>query len=143
MSDGAFNAMGGRQVSANDYAKWVALLLSAWPPRDDAETGPVKRATVREVAQGLNFVSVTNRIGASGAPACKQAAAYGMGCRVAQDCDLGLTLAPGGGYPGDGRHVRLMPSHGPGVIALATRTYSGPLTPPRATPVARARGGWR
>src|SRR3546814_19280109 len=87
MSDGAFNAMGGRQVSANDYAKWVALLLSAWPPRDDAETGPVKRATVREVAQGLNFVSVTNRIGASGATACKQAAAYGMGWRVAQDCD--------------------------------------------------------
>src|SRR3546814_5840856 len=54
MIDGAFNAMGGLQVSANDYAKWVAFLLSAWPPRDDAETGPVKRATVREVAQGLN-----------------------------------------------------------------------------------------
>src|SRR3546814_3434503 len=72
MIDGAFNAMGGLQVSANDYAKWVAFLLSAWPPRDDAETGPVKRSTVREIAQGLNFVSVTNRIGASGATACKQ-----------------------------------------------------------------------
>src|SRR3546814_10198869 len=69
MIDGAFNAMGGLQVSANDYANWVAFLLSAWPPRDDAETGPVKRAPVREVAQGLNFVSRTNRICAPGAPA--------------------------------------------------------------------------
>ena len=52
MKDGAFNAMGGLQVSANDYAKWVAFLLSAWPPRNDAEAGPVRRATVREMAQG-------------------------------------------------------------------------------------------
>ena len=129
MADGAFNAMGGLQVSASDYAKWVAFLLSAWPARDDVETGPVKRSTVREVAQGLNFVSVTNRIGASGASACKQAAAYGMGWRVAQDCDLGLTLAHGGGYPGYGSHVMLMPDHGVGVFALANRTYAGPSAP--------------
>src|SRR3546814_16551422 len=68
MIDGAFNAMGGLQVSANDYAKWVAFLLSAWPPRDDAATAPVKRATVREVAQGLQFVSVPTRIESSRAP---------------------------------------------------------------------------
>lgn len=129
MIDGAFNAMGGLQVSAADYAKWVAFLLSAWPARDDADTGPVKRATVREIAQGLNFISVTNRIGASGAAACKQAAAYGMGWRVAQDCDLGLTLAHGGGYPGYGSHVMLMPDHGVGVFALANRTYAGPSAP--------------
>jgi CubicO group peptidase (beta-lactamase class C family) len=66
MIDGAFNAMGGMQVSANDYAKWVDFLLSAWPARDDADTGPVQRATVREMAQGLNFMAVANRIGASG-----------------------------------------------------------------------------
>ena len=141
MADGAFNAMGGLQVSAHDYAKWVAFLLSAWPARDDVETGPVKRSTVREVAQGLNFVSVTNRIGASGASACKQAAAYGMGWRVAQDCDLGLTLAHGGGYPGYGSHVMLMPDHGVGVFALANRTYSGPSAPAWDTAVAIEKAG--
>lgn len=141
MVDGAFNAMGGLQVSANDYAKWVAFLLSAWPARDDADTGPVKRATVREVAQGLNFVSVTNRIGASGASACKQAAAYGMGWRVAQDCDLGLTLAHGGGYPGYGSHVMLMPDHGVGVFALANRTYAGPSAPAWDAAVAMDKAG--
>ncbi len=129
MRDGAFNAMGGLQVSANDYAKWVAFLLSAWPPRDGPETGPVKRATVREVAQGLNFVSVAQRTGASGPTACRQALAYGMAWRVAQDCDLGLTLAHGGGYPGYGSHVMLMPDYGVGIFALSNRTYAGPSAP--------------
>ena len=36
MAHGAFGAMGGLQTSANDYAKWVAFLLSAWPARDGA-----------------------------------------------------------------------------------------------------------
>lgn len=141
MIDGAFNAMGGLQVSANDYAKWVAFLLSAWPARDDPDTGPIRRSTVREVAQGLNFVSVTNRIGASGATACKQAAAYGMGWRVAQDCELGLTLAHGGGYPGYGSHVMLMPDYGVGVFAFANRTYAGPSAPAWDTAVAMDKAG--
>ncbi len=141
MIDGAFNAMGGLQVSANDYAKWVAFLLSAWPARDGADPGPVKRATVREMAQGLNFVMVANRIGASGATACKQAAAYAMGWRVAQDCDLGLTLAHGGGYPGYGSHVMLMPDHGVGIFALSNRTYAGPSAPAWDSAVAMDQAG--
>jgi CubicO group peptidase (beta-lactamase class C family) len=141
MIDGAFNSMGGLQVSANDYAKWVAFLLAAWPARNGPDNGPVKRATVREMAQGLNFVAVANRIGASGATACKQAAAYAMGWRVAQDCDLGLTLAHGGGYPGYGSHVMLMPDHGVGVFALSNRTYAGPSAPAWDSAVAMDKAG--
>lgn len=141
MKDGAFNSMGGLQVSANDYAKWVAFLLSAWPPRDDADTGPVKRATVREMAQGLNFVTLATRTGASGATACKQAAAYAMGWRVAQDCDLGLTMAHGGGYPGYGSHIMLMPEFGVGVFAMANRTYAGPSAPAWDSAVAMHKAG--
>ena len=141
MADGAFNSMGGLQVSARDYAKWVAFLLSAWPPRDDPDAGPIRRATVREIAQGLNFVSLATRAGASGETACKQAAAYGMGWRVAQDCDLGLTLSHGGGYPGYGSHVMLMPDFGAGVFALSNRTYAGPSAPAWDTAVAMERAG--
>ncbi len=141
MADGAFNAMGGLQVSAGDYAKWAAFLLAAWPARDDPETGPVKRATVREMAQGLNFTSVANRIGSSGAEACKQSLAYGMGWRVAQDCELGLTMAHGGGYPGYGSHVMLMPETGTGVFALANRTYAGPSGPAWDSAVAMDKAG--
>jgi CubicO group peptidase (beta-lactamase class C family) len=129
MAHGAFGAMGGVQTSASDYARWVAFLLSAWPARDGPETGPVRRATVRELAQGLNFVQVARRPGASGEGACPQAAAYAMGFRVAQDCDFGLTLAHGGGYPGYGSYLLLLPEYGVGIFALSNRTYAGPTAP--------------
>ena len=127
MAHGAFGAMGGVQTSARDYARWVAFLLSAWPPRDGPERGPVRRSSVRELGQGLNFVSVARR---PGDPAsCPQAQAYGMGFRVAQDCDLGLTLGHGGGYPGYGSYLLLLPDYGIGIFAFANRTYAGPSPP--------------
>jgi CubicO group peptidase (beta-lactamase class C family) len=129
MRDGAFGAMGGLQTSANDYARWVAFLLSAWPARDDSDHGPVARASVRMLAQGSNFVTIAQRNGGSGPAACRQAAAYGFGMRVAQDCDLGLTLAHGGGYPGYGSHVMLMPDHGVGIFVFTNRTYNGGAGP--------------
>jgi CubicO group peptidase (beta-lactamase class C family) len=129
MADGAFGAMGGLQTSAADYARWVAFLLSAWPARDGAEAGPVRRASVRMLAQGSNFVAIAQRNGKSGASACRQAAAYGMGMRVAQDCDLGLTLSHGGGYPGYGSHVLLLPDYGVGIFVFTNRTYNGGAGP--------------
>jgi CubicO group peptidase (beta-lactamase class C family) len=126
MADGAFGSMGGLQTSANDYAKYVAFLLSAWPSRDGAETGPVRRSSVRELAQGSNFVRIRPRYGKSAAEACKLASAYGMGMYVAADCELGTTLFHGGGYPGYGSHILLLPDYGIGVFAFANRTYAGP-----------------
>ncbi len=122
LGPGAFGAMGGLQTSAVDYAKWVAFLLSAWPPRDDADAGPVNRATVRELAQGSNFPRTRQRPGLSGPAACRQAINYAMGLTVAADCELGLTLSHGGGYPGYGSHVLLLPASGVGIFALANRT---------------------
>lgn len=129
MVHGAFGAMGGIQTSATDYAKWVSFLLSAWPARDGADTGPVKRSSVRELAQGANFPSVRLRPGSSGADACREAATYAMGFYAATDCELGLTLSHGGGYPGYGSHVVLLPDYGVGIFALANRTYAGPRPP--------------
>ena len=129
MAHGAFGAMGGIQTSATDYAKWVSYLLSAWPPRDGADTGPVRRSSVRELAQGANFPSVRLRPGSSGAEACREASTYAMGFYAATDCELGLTLSHGGGYPGYGSHVLLLPDYGVGIFALANRTYAGPRPP--------------
>ncbi len=126
LGPGAFGAMGGIQTSANDYAKWVAFLLSAWPPRDDADNGPVKRATVRELAQGSNFPSLRLRPGHDAPPGCRLAATYGMGMLVMTDCELGFALGHGGGYPGYGSYVLLFPNRGAGLFAFANRTYAGP-----------------
>jgi len=129
MAHGAFGAMGGIQTSANDYAKWVAFLLEAWPPRDGADRGPVRRSSVRELAQGANFPSLRMRPGSSGLEACREAATYAMGFYAATDCELGLTLNHGGGYPGYGSHVLLLPDYGVGIFAFANRTYAGPRAP--------------
>jgi CubicO group peptidase (beta-lactamase class C family) len=153
MRDGEFGAMGGVQTTANDYAKWMAFLLSAWPARDGPETGPVKRSTVREMAQGLNYPRMTRRPGMAGGDPCPVAGAYAMGLIALLDCDLGPVLTHSGGYPGYGSNMVFMPERNAGVFAFANRTYAAPghqvteaavrlarvgLIPTRAVPVSSA-----
>ena len=125
MRHGTFGAMGGVQTSAADYSKWVAFLLSAWPPRDDKDKGPVARATVRQMAQGSSFPTLRQRFGRTGADACPQAAAYGMGLIAVKDCELGNGLMHGGGYPGYGSHMLLLTDHDVGIFVFTNRTYNG------------------
>lgn len=129
MADGAFGAMGGIETSARDYAKWVAFLLAAWPARDGADTGPVRRATVREIVTGANFASGRMRNPKIGGAPCRQSVAYGMAWRVIDDCDLGRVVTHGGGYPGYGSIVMLLPERGIGLFAFANHTYAGPSVP--------------
>src|SRR5579871_650276 len=72
---GSFGAMGGLHSTAEDYARWVAYLLSAWPPRDEDDGGPVMRASVRELAQGSSLPEVRRRFGRS-RPAGDQTVTY-------------------------------------------------------------------
>ncbi len=121
--------MGGVYVTAGDYARWLSFLLDAWPARDGPETGPVKRATVRELAQGLNFASTRKRVGGPANDECVWAQAYAMGFIATRDCTLGLVLSHGGGFPGYGSFVALAPDRRAAVFALTNRTYSGPSEP--------------
>jgi len=141
MAHGAFGAMGGIQTSATDYAKWIAFLLSAWPARDGADAGPVRRSSVRELSTGANYPALRVRSGATGATACRQASTYAMGFIAAADCDLGLTMSHGGGYPGYGSHVLLLPDYGIGIFAFANRTYAGPRPPVWDAALALQRAG--
>lgn len=125
MRHGTFGAMGGVQTSAQDYARWIAFLLSAWPARDEPDVTVARRATVREMAQGLNFPFSRPRFGSTGAEACRQAATYAMGLIAAADCDLGMTLSHGGGYPGYGSHMLLLADHSVGIFVFTNRTYTG------------------
>ena len=113
----------------SDYARWVAFLLSAWPARDDAQSGPVARATVREIVEGSNFLSASMRPPAISGASCRVARAYAMGWSVANDCDLGRVVSHSGGYPGYGSNVLLLPDRGVGLFAFASRTYAGAAIP--------------
>lgn len=126
MQHGVFGAMGGVVTSADDYVKWVAFLLDAWPARDGAEKGPVRRSSVRELSQGLNFPTLVERPALDGGTPCRYANTYGMGMNAGQDCDLGFTLAHSGGYPGYGSNLLLLPDKGVGLFVFANRTYAGP-----------------
>jgi hypothetical protein len=141
MAHGTFGAMGGVQTSANDYARWVGFLLAAWPARDGPEQGPVRRSSVRELSQGLNFPQVGRRPGGD-KDTCPQAATYGMGMRVAVDCDAGFTVAHSGGYPGYGSFMLLLADHGIGIFAFANRTYSAPAVPVWSAAMELHKGGW-
>ena len=129
MKDGAFGAMGGIETSASDYARWVSFLLAAWPARDGPDGGPVKRATVREIATGATFAAGVQRNAAIARGACRQAVAYAMGWRVIDDCDLGRVVTHGGGFPGYGSVVLLLPDKGVGLFVFTNATYSGPSVP--------------
>ncbi len=123
---GVFGAMGGAWTTANDYAKWVTFLLQAWPARDGPEVGPVRRSTLRELAQGLDFPQLM-KSGVSDQD-CVSAGAYGKGFFVIEDCVLGLDLAHSGGYPGYGSNVRLLVEKGVASFVFTNRTYGGPST---------------
>jgi len=51
LPQGAFGSAGGLLTNAHDLGRYVAFQLSAWPPRDDPEEGPVRRASVREMSE--------------------------------------------------------------------------------------------
>ena len=68
LHDGSYGAMGGMITTIEDFSKYVALHLDAWPPRDDAETGPVKRSSIREMQYpwdvsgfNVNYKTATGR----------------------------------------------------------------------------------
>lgn len=128
LGPGAFGAMGGLAVSANDYAKYAAWVLEAWPPRDGADDPVLKRSSRREIVQGSNFPAVVPR---SGADTCDRARTYGMGMIVFSDCMLGPHFTHSGGLPGYGSNVLFLPERGIAVFAFANVTYAG------ATPYVR------
>lgn len=124
LRDGAFGAMGGVETTANDYARWIAFLLSAWPAGDAPDTGPTSRATVRDLVALVSPLPARERPAALGAP-CRQSSGYGAGLFVIDDCDLGRVVTHSGGYPGYGSNMLLLPDAGVGMFVFNNRTYAG------------------
>jgi CubicO group peptidase (beta-lactamase class C family) len=125
LADGAFGPMGGMLTSINDLSRYVAFHLSAWPPRDDAEAGPVRRASVREVQQVWRMAPAVAVRNDTPQKMALNAGGYGYGLRISQTCDLRHVVAHSGGLPGFGSQMRWLPEHGVGIIALGNLTYTG------------------
>ena len=115
----------GSTRPTDDLARYVAFMLSAWPPRDDAEAGPVRRSSVREMQQGQRHSSLAVFRTAPDAPLTVRSSAYAYGLGSTEDCRFRLTVAHGGGLPGFGSTMQWLPDYGVGVIVLANVTYAG------------------
>lgn len=124
LADGAFASMGGLWTSARDLARWVAFLMSAYPPRDAPETGPIRRSSTREMQQAWRSEPASARRRAVDAPLQLDVASYGYGLRVSQDCEFRHIVDHGGGLPGYGSLMEWLPEHGVGLIALGNVTYA-------------------
>ena len=124
LGHGAFGAMGGLWTSARDLARYVGFLMSAFPPRDDPEKGPVQRSSVREMQQvGRSQLASASRRTVDG-PLELSVGGYGYGLGVSQSCRFGHSVAHGGGLPGYGSLMRWLPEYGVGLIAMGNVTYA-------------------
>lgn len=122
---GSFGAMGGLWTSTRDLAKWVSFLLSAFPPRDDEERGPIARRSAREMQQVWRSTRATAISSAIDMPVSLNAGGYGYGLRVSHTCAFGHLVAHGGGLPGYGSLMQWLPEYGVGLIAMGNVTYAG------------------
>lgn len=122
LPDGAFGSMGGMLTSIQDLGRYVAFLTAAWPPRNDPDDGPVKRASVREMQQ--IWRSRPARVTRVGDGVQLNAGGYGYGLGISQNCEFGHVVAHSGGLPGFGSQMRWLPEYGVGIIAMGNLTYT-------------------
>ena len=121
LHDGVYGAMGGLITSIEDFSKYMAFHLSAWPPRNDGETGPVKRSAVREMQQVWRLSSLVN---ATGRRVGAVVNGYGYGLRISKDIEGKVYAGHSGGLPGFGSQWMIMPDYGIGVVVFGNLTYA-------------------
>jgi CubicO group peptidase (beta-lactamase class C family) len=125
LHDGTYGAMGGLLTTAGDFAKYIGFHLAAWPPRDDADNGIARRATVREMQHPAEFAGLSpdakNRAGEP-VPSVSFYA-YGLGWTI--DSHRVVRVGHSGGLPGFGSNYRFYPNHGVAVFSFANLTYAG------------------
>ncbi len=125
LPDGAFGSMGGMLTSIGDLGRYVGFMLDAWPPRDGAETGPLSRASRREMQQIARYSGASAVADTADAELSLTAGGYGYGLRVSQTCRFRSSVAHTGGLPGFGSLMRWLPEYGVGIVALGNLTYTG------------------
>ncbi len=123
--DGAYGAMGGLITTAEDFARYVAFHLSAWPARDDPDSGPVRRATLREMHTPLKPTGVNATAKTLAGEPNPAASGYGFGLVHTLDSRGVVSLRHSGGLPGFGSEYRFFPEYGFGIFSFANVTYAG------------------
>jgi CubicO group peptidase (beta-lactamase class C family) len=125
LHDGAYGAMGGLITTIEDFTRYIALHLAAWPPKSGADNYIMKRSSIREMHQPWRFNNLittyrypgTNRM-------CPLVLAYGYGLRWTRDCEGRTAVGHSGGLPGFGSNWMMLPDYGIGVMCFSNLTYA-------------------
>ncbi|NUO80438.1 beta-lactamase family protein [candidate division KSB1 bacterium] len=125
---GSYGAMGGLITSIEDFTQYVALHLAAWPPRDEQESGVLKRSSLREMHHPWRLDAMMPNYRYPNGRACPSASAYGYGLRWVRDCESKTYIGHSGGLPGFGSNWTMMPDYGLAVMAFDNITYGGTST---------------
>ena len=125
LHDGSYGAMGGLITTIEDFSKYVSFHLSAWPPRNGPDDGPVKRSTLREMHTPQFSRLYADSEDWNGKP-CAAHSGYGYGLGIYNDCNGVLVVSHGGALPGYGSHYAFFPDYGVGIMAFGNLTYTRP-----------------
>ena len=125
LADGAYGAMGGLYSTVRDLARYTSFFLSAWPPRDGPETGPIRRSSAREMQQVARFIGSAATRDTVDGPLRMSAGGYDYGLGTSRTCRFRSVVGHAGGLPGYGSTMRWLPEHGVAIVALGNITYAG------------------
>jgi len=125
LHDGAYGAMGGMITTMEDFAKYTAWQLAAWPSRDGSDESVLKRSSRREMQQPWMFNNLNSTFSYNGVDVCPMVSMYAYGIRWSKDCKGRTMLGHTGGLPGFGSNWMILPDYGIGVICFANLTYAG------------------
>lgn len=120
IANGAAEGAGGLWSSANDLARWVRFQLAAWPPRDDADKGPLRRASLRESHVGALDVELVTETTSEGT--ATRARSQGLGWKVERSCAFEHLVEHGGDLGGYRSRLFFLPQRGLGLVVLANAT---------------------
>jgi CubicO group peptidase (beta-lactamase class C family) len=123
--DGSWGAMGALISSVDEFSKYMALHLEAWPPSNLPDLGVLKRSSLREMHHPWRFDGMNLQYRYADGRNCPVVTAYCYGLRWMQDCDGKTIISHSGGLPGFGSHWGILPDYGIGIVTLANRTYAG------------------
>lgn len=128
IGDGALAPMGGLWSTVDDLARVVSWFDDAFPARDGADDGPLRRASRREQQQVQRATPVAHSTargdGLDHVPERVDGGGYGFGLQVVHDQRFGHLVGHSGGLPGYGSNMRWLPGRRVGAIALANSTYA-------------------
>jgi hypothetical protein len=102
----------------------MSLHLSAWPPSDSPDKGPLRRSSIREMHKPWQLIRMDANAKDMNGKICPAMIAYGYGLTSKNNCSNMTTVDHSGGLPGFGSNWIIAPQYGLGIVCFSNVTYS-------------------